>query len=444
MSFPPYRRVISSVQQRWYIQNPSSCFAWPSNEVTPSSFQTDELGDVVLNQKKLNDWKERIARGQNATTRFVATSNRLDYTEGHIFLGKWCANTQRWGFLQKDGDLFSGSSSAWSRPPSASTTIDPKTDGEALINAIKDARSKQSHFRGGTFLAELRDTLRGLRNPAKGIRELLDSYHKSARRNARRAAGRRTLPTTQEDFRRLERDAPKTARDVQRALSDTWLESNFGWAPLISDTVDSYQALRRLATRVPLVRFFGQSSNDSAPTYTNIAVFYDASQLRANVRTLTTHEVRYYGAVKCNVDSPPSGQAIEEFGVRARDFIPAVWEAIPYSFLIDYFSNIGDVIEVCSFPESDLAWAARTYRNHSIRSTERVAVEVSTSPAYPGNNSNKLFSFTPPSVKWDRTYVDRDVVTGFTSINRIRFEMPGSKNWKKWLNIAALARLRSL
>ena len=439
----PYRATITSYTQRWREGSVASCFVWPSNEVTRTDLLVDEQSYVVLNDAEMPDWRHRVSRGQNATTRFVAQSAVLDYTPGHFFAGKWCGNVNRWGWYQHDGDLALGLSSVWGRPTAPGTSLHQKTDTEALLHAIKDARAKQTHFRGGNFLAELRDTLRGIRNPAKGFRELLDTYHRSARKNARRAAGRRSVPTTQADFARLERDAPKSARAVQRALSDTWLEHNFGWAPLIGDTVDSYQALRRLAARVPLVRFFGQSTNDDAPTYTSGNRSHDAYQINFTVRTQFTYDCRYYGAVKVNTECP-SGAAIEEFGVRARDFVPAVWEAIPYSFLIDYFTNIGDVLEVASFPTSDLAWAARTFKNHSLRSTERCAVIEPSSPAYPTNNSMKLFSFSPISVKWRRTYLDRSVVTGFSSLGRVRFEIPGSANWKKWLNIAALARMRSL
>jgi hypothetical protein len=145
-----------------------------------------------------------------------------------------------------------------------------------------------------------------------------------------------------------------------------------------------------------------------------------------------------------NVDDPPLGQATEEMGVRARDFLPAVWEAIPYSFLIDYFTNIGDIIEAVSFPLTGIAWGSITFRNHSIRSVERVAVDPDAlGVVFPQDGSNKVFSFKPFFVEWDRKYVDRAVWNG-SYIPSFRFEIPGTKNWKKYFNIAALARLRTL
>lgn len=440
MTYGPRR--IRTVTQKWRDGSVSGCFVWPSNEVTEAFLNTDDEGQVVITSKKLSNWRYRVAHGINATTQFIAKDDVLTYTPGHIFLGKWCPSQNRFGYYQCDGDLFIGHTIVWQKPADAATTADAKTLDEALVRAIKDARGKQTHFRGGNFLAELRDTIRGLRNPAKGFRDLLDTYRRNARKRVKRATGRRTPPVSQEDFRRLERDAPDVARAAQRALSDTWLEHNFGWQPLLSDAVDAYKALRALSARVPLERFYGQSSRETTPSYATNTRNHDISPMRFTVRTLSRYSVRIYGAVKVETNAPPSGQAIEEMGVRARDFLPAVWEAIPYSFLVDYFTNIGDVVEAVSFPRSDLAWVARTIRNHSIRSTELVAVP-GTSGSYPNLNSNKVFSFTAPRVEWDLKYVNRATYSG-SFVPSIRFEIPGSRNWKKYFNIAALARLRTL
>lgn len=439
-----FSQTVYSSQQRWRTGSVSACFSWPSDELVNVQLVVPDLGGTVYAKGEMPGWRQRIAKGLNATTLLDAEYTKLVYVPGHIYLGKWCGGSvNRFGFYQYDGDLLKGHTTAWAKPPAAPTVVDDKTRDEALQRAIKNARQKQNHFRGGNFLAELGDTLRGLRNPAKGFRNLLDTYHRNARRRVKRAVGRRPIPVSQRDFRDLERDKPDVARAAQRALSDSWLEANFGWTPLISDTVDAYHALRALSARVPLARFFGRSSNDDPPTYASSSVSHQITTLTFNVRTLKRYECTFYGAVKVRTDCPQSAQAVEEFGVRTRDFLPAVWEAIPYSFLVDYFSNIGEIIEAASFPRSDIAWMARTYRNHSIRSTEQVATVVPSSPAFPANNSNKVFSFTPSRVEWDRTYVNRTAYSD-SIVPALRFEIPGSGDWKKWANITALARLRTL
>lgn len=419
---------------------PSGCFVWPAYEQTTSA-RMETVGDDIEIENKLPNWRDRVARGQQATTAYTGWSRILTYVPGWIDLDRWCPSADEWAFWQMEGDLFQAHTTVWNEPTIPSTTMDPTASAMALTRAVASARSKQNHFRGGNFLAELADTIRGLRNPVKGFRNLIDTYHRNARRRVKSAVGRRPIPVSQSDFRRLERDKPDVARAAQRALSDSWLEANFGWTPLLGDAVDAYHALRRLSTRVPLERFYGAHSVMSSPTYASNTRALDGFTLRFSVRMYTESFVKYYGAVKVEVGTP-SGSAIEEFGVRARDFLPAVWEAIPYSFLVDYFSNVGDVIEAVSFPRSDIAWMARTFRNHSVRSTERVAI-TDDSPAFPAARNNRLVDWKPPRVAWDLTYHNRNGYTG-SLVPQLRFEIPGSKNWKKWCNIAALARLRTL
>lgn len=437
---PYHSRRIYHTTTRTRSYPPSACFTWPVFEQTTSD-RMETIGEIIESSSKLPNWRQRCAKGLQATTTYIGWEKSIDYTPGYIDLDRWCPAAQAWATWSMEGDLFQGHSAPWTEPSTPTTVMNPIASDIALSRAVADARSKQNHFRGGNFLAELADTIRGLRNPVKGFRGLLDTYHRNARRRVKSAVGRRPIPVTQSDFRRLEKDSPDVARAAQRALSDSWLEANFGWSPLLGDAVDAYHALRRLSARTPLSRFYGAHSVVTGPTYDSNTRALDKYTLRFTVRISGEARVKYYGAVKLRVDEP-TGTAIEEFGVRARDFLPAVWEAIPYSFLIDYFSNVGDIIEAVSFPRSDLAWMARTFRNHSTRSTERVAV-TDDSPVFPLVLHSELKGWKPPRVTRTFAYHNRNGYAG-SLIPGFRFEIPGSKNWRKWCNIAALGRLRSL
>jgi hypothetical protein len=44
------------------------------------------------------------------------------------------------------------------------------------------------------------------------------------------------------------------------------------------------------------------------------------------------------------------------FGLSPEEFVPTVWELLPWSFLVDYFTNIGDILEAGATDTSTVAW----------------------------------------------------------------------------------------
>jgi hypothetical protein len=164
--------------------------------------------------------------------------------------------------------------------------------------------------------------------------------------------------------------------------------------------------------------------------------------VRTEIHTSTETAVRYYGAVRCRVDTFTSSLA-EETGVRVRDFAPALWEWIPYSFLVDYFTNIGDLIEAAAFPKSDIAWCSRAYVNTNIRDGSRMTFSVNNAQPWPVDLARKRISFFPSSIIIRRKYIRRTRNANL-SLPSFQLEIPGMKNYKKYLNIGALVASKGM
>lgn len=436
-----YQEDLPRIARRWK-DGSIGCFSWPVSETVLSTTLMSAYGQDVISENELRGWKDRIRRGVDATTGYIAETRNLTYKPGYIYLGKWCGGSyQRYGYYSFDGDLSQGLTSVCNLPSAPSSTADTEADNLALTLFMKYARNKQGAFRGSTFMAELRQTVKGIRNPARGIRDLLDTYRTNARKAARRARNGRSVPTTRDQFRELERSNPRASRAVQRALSDSWLELQYGVLPLVGDVEDAAHSAVRISRRKPRAPVRAFSNIKRAPTIVFASRSHHNITITWEVHTYQTVEVEFYGAVKLEVDEPILG-AVEEWGFRTRDFLPAVWELMPYSFLVDYFTNVGEIVEAISFPRSDIAWVGRTIRNSMTRDSSRSTTR-NTGPTYPANGSTVVWEYTPMSVIWTRKYLERTSYS-HSLVPSFRWEIPGAKDWRKWLNMSALARSRTL
>jgi hypothetical protein len=211
---------------------------------------------------------------------------------------------------------------------------------------------------------------------------------------------------------------------------------------LANDIGDAVISGIRLSRRVPRVRFRGYGVEDTDPDVQVKEITDDGWLFRWDVSTFERQSVLVYGAVRLKMGELPY-QWAEEFGFEPKDFAPAIWEGIPYSFLVDYFTNVGEIVNALSFPQSDVAWVARTFHNDSIRDGTRARV-VMVGAAETPFVKRELLRFVPPTAYWSRAYVDRISYHASLPLPSFQLEIPGSKNWRKWLNMAALAGSRVL
>lgn len=118
-------------------------------------------------------------------------------------------------------------------------------------------------------------------------------------------------------------------------------------------------------------------------------------------------EVRYYGKVRLPVDQFPRIQSL--FGFSQMDVLPTVWELIPWSFLADYFSNIGNVLAAWSFDQASLEWVnkgSKTIAQNIYQDIRQIR------PYAPGPSFPKLiYSGSPGYVNWKYSEVQREIVS---------------------------------
>lgn len=293
----------------------------------------------------------------------------------------------------------------------------------------KRATSRRRQLMGGVVLWELKKTLQMVIRPAKSLRSSL-------------AAATRRIPKLMKALKR----SGASRKTKARVLADTYLELTFGWQPLLADTRDGATALARLVTKDALERqqFRGYGAEEkpvstwssSLPLQTGYdsqtVVLYNSHGAQKSIM-----ECIYYGKFVTRLQDESAAKSsttrlIELCGFTLTDFLPTAWEAIPWSFLVDYFTNVGDVIEAFSNCTSDIAWANEVHIQTSEESVAR-SVDYAATRAYHGALFAGLDGADCASKATLKT-VSRSL--GMDLNTYLRFSLPVGL---QWLNIGALA-----
>lgn len=283
---------------------------------------------------------------------------------------------------------------------------------EDFAGKLQDTRRQ---FMAGVSGGELRETLQALRDPGKALKEGITHWLIDARKDR----------------------ACRPRGDHLRWSRDTWLEYNLAWRPLASDIESAFDALNQLAYRDALTcEKVTAKAEDQRDSHGNSHLpitpktgWDMESLLRESV------SVRYQGAMRF-VNNDRRTVMYRAFGLEAADFVPTLWELIPFSFVVDYFGNIGDMLNSWSLNRAEVGWAE--VQRKSTRYSKIYPVQTYGSGYYSSGGSGSLYAMlsgTPGA--WESTHEikTRDPYTG-TLIPSFRFRMPGFAS--QWANVAAL------
>jgi hypothetical protein len=389
---------------------------------------TDTVTDTRSAGTSNRGWKELIRKGQAATSSLNGIRYAFKIVGGPMS-GKIEGESQ----VQENGQtVWKPWTTTWQGYPSILRRFAPSGVGTdySTANAIaikkfyRQVKACQQHFDGLTFLGELRETLHMLRHPAQSLfRSAREDYLHAVARRARRGGNWR------------------------RGLSGAWLEWSFGVQPLVNDiksALDTLDFLREDLIKSKGIRAVGVDFKDGGFTE-----FLDGPGMNiwfTGVRVKSIqHKVKYNAKYLVKRDWPaPTDLASRlalEAGLNFRNFIPTAWELMPWSFLMDYFANIGDVLEQACVDTQNVAWCVKTsvqeVQDHwtcaldSVRTTQQ-----NTFATIPGPGSR--VTAIDPGVQ-SHLYAKRvsfSRTAAFPGVDTLRFEWPGFST--KWLNMAAL------
>lgn len=426
--------------QTYVIHNPMSQLSCLNLQDGFSASLTQDVtvGKTVYLRKDWPGWRRRVRLGLHAGNPYHMVWIDVSLTEGLVRseIYKSASYCKDWGGYTHSGDLLKRTEADWPGLPSDAWTTN--VENEARNAFIQRGLAQQRAFTGSTFIGEGLEAIRMVVRPGRTLRESIDRYASAARKAAASAA-RRRRHLNWDDYQSLSR---KQKRAVSNAIAGTYLEHAFGWAPLMSDVQSGAKAVAAWVNdfRWQREHISAQKESDLPSAVTSYTFSLGYATVKWYRDQLSSERCRYTGAI--GLEEKPPRDWVSHFGVTPRDFIPTVWELLPYSFLVDYFTNIGDLIEWAAYPRVDFKWWSRS-------STRRVVRRCSTSHAYgnftsgtPVNGSTRVTQFTPCVKTWERGRFRRTVGQEPLAPSLV-FKIPGVGS-SKWLNIGALASAKLL
>lgn len=365
--------------------------------------------------KSTGNWRQRIAWRKSATTPFTGIEQKVviansDYASwngryppipGHTSGSGWRGN------FSYDG----------AGPQDPTAYFIKSVQDQAIMAAVAKIRAAQTSLQGLVAAGEFGETVRMVNGAGRGLYNGVKDYLKSFDKKFARGL---------------------TPRQLTRSIGQRWIENVFGWQPFISDIDAGMKAFDRyLDIRNPTVPIRVQASSSEMNQMTRYSVSRAWYTIVYQPRLLKTYGYRIYGAV--SLELPMSaGSMAHEFGIKLDEFAPTIWELIPFSFLADYFVNIGAVISASSLNTSSVAWLNYGTLKQFDRTTDVVSKTLQAPTGWITDDTS-IYLGPPYRHRW--TVKERGTQSVGSLIPSLRFQIPGSST--KWANMSALAFLHT-
>jgi hypothetical protein len=346
--------MSKTFNRSWTVYGSNKTVATPGSTTVQKKSQAFAYSTTVSGGLNPN-YKLNIARGSSATTQLTVDAQELSVSPGFISASLNTDPTHRTDYVFDGVFPFD--------PPSfGSGVYNANAEADAVRSLYRQIRAQHTQALGGVFAGEIRQTVNLIMSPLKSISKITQAYGTAQRRVISAAAKSKR----KRDLTNSVGGQVQVGSSTKKKLADNYLKWTFGVVPLMNDISDIAKIIQRTISDPPRTRFTAHGSAASSQETVLAPVSFGALRCsRRNVdRAITT--VKYYGAFRAMDNAtvegvlPRLGKIQQLSGFTLRDFVPTVWNLIPYSFVADYFLNIGDVLEAITTDTSGIAWIART------------------------------------------------------------------------------------
>lgn len=137
-------------------------------------------------------------------------------------------------------------------------------------------------------------------------------------------------------------------RNVVSAASKAWLTFSFGVSPTINDLNSAYSSINSYLARADYCQDYrGKAECEWFSTNNNLYPTAACSGFNWNTVARTYHhkyQVQYTAGVRMNIRSANNYGIPDHFGLDFAELPSTLWELIPFSWVVDYFTTTGDFL----------------------------------------------------------------------------------------------------
>jgi hypothetical protein len=371
-------------------------------------------------------WRALIKKGSNATSPY--TSDR------YTILSRNPGSAALSGFVPQSPGLppvnLTQTFEGYIVPLGAFGHLSGNTsaaEAVALSQLYRKIDSELSRLNSPAVLAEFGDVLRQFGSPFRSLVNLTN------RRINLLAKARKGLNGTKR----------QVTERFDKIVADTYLEYAFGLAPLISDTRSIAEAFARFnyektGEQPRRSKVVGRGETVTTANAVDLAVVPNTCFV---YKTTTLRRTEFRCQYICGLSSShvaafgSNERLLQLLGFQPLNWIPAAWEVVPWSFLIDYFSNVGDILQASVTNTSGVTWISKsvvtktTYQSSSPVDSALTTAQIK-ALGYKGGGGGSCGSY-----KGIRTTFVRTAPAKLT-IPNLTFTVPTET--VKLLNMAAL------
>jgi hypothetical protein len=369
-------------------------------------------------------WKDQVKLGSNATTTFIGEKfdGQTNFWSGYAIGTQINPNGsihRKWDYYQSGFVSIPNPANLLVQVPPASVVTDVHNRCiRKFLNEVSEARTSDNLT--GRSIRHFKHDLHSTLHPMAGIQSKIQSYLTKLKK----------VP-----YGKLK------GPSIVSTITQSYLEFKFGVEPFTVDISDILADMvirdRKRNPSVPVEATAHADFAGSSSIHNLVDGGYLTPVIGASVNTLSiqTYSERMKGAVRTGIDDNGRLGIVQDNKLLPEDWLPTAYSIMPYAWMVNYFTNIRDIIDAASLRYSNVVWGCFNIRQVCTYQQSAVYAQNPNPFAAPGLVTNGAVLCSGGHSTLVHTKVQRYVLTPSSLIPDFQWKIPTTPT--PWFNMMA-------